>query len=67
MAKITKAELKKFNAPLKKMKKTSKAKPGMTLDEAIKKYKGDMTKIPGFKTRGMDGKVSPKKKIIKKK
>jgi hypothetical protein len=92
MAKITKKELKRFNAPLKKvtssttkklssenitdkslvnkvkfMKLPKNIKRGMSLDEAIKKYGGDMTKIPGFKTKGMDGKVKPKKKTINKK
>jgi hypothetical protein len=43
-------------------------KKSMTLDEAIKKYGGDMTKVPGFSLRGKDGKVKPKaKKITKKK
>jgi hypothetical protein len=42
----------------------AKKKKAMTLDKAIKKYGGDMTKVPGFKTRGMDGK--PKHKAKKK-
>jgi hypothetical protein len=39
----------------------NKKKP-MSLDEAYKKYGNDVTKIPGFSTRGMDGKVKPKPK-----
>lgn len=45
-----------------------KKKTGMSLNDAITKYGGDMTKVPGFSTKGKDGKVKPKaKKIIKKK
>jgi hypothetical protein len=39
----------------------------MSFDDALKKYGGDVTKIPGWTGRGMDGKVKPKKKTIKKK
>ena len=39
-----------------------KKKP-MSLEEAYKKYGNDVTKIPGFSGRGMDGKVKPKRKV----
>jgi hypothetical protein len=43
-----------------------KRKP-MSLNDALKKYGNDVTKIPGWTGRGADGKVKPKKKITKKK
>lgn len=42
--------------------KMKKKKP-MSLEEAYKKYGNDVTKIPGFSGRGMDGKVKPKRKV----
>lgn len=41
-------------------------KKGMTFEESLKKYKGDVTKIPGWSSRNPDGKVKPKKKVKKK-
>jgi hypothetical protein len=38
-----------------------KNKP-MSFNDALKKYGGDVTKIPGWSGRGMDGKVKPKPK-----
>lgn len=37
-----------------------------TFEESLKKYKGDVTKIPGWSSRNPDGKVKPKKKVKKK-
>jgi hypothetical protein len=35
-------------------------KKGMSYNDALKKYGNDVTKIPGWSGRGMDGKVKPK-------
>ncbi len=46
-----------------------KMQKGMSFEDALKKYGNDVTKIPGWSGRGMDGKVKPKvtKKTTKKK
>lgn len=36
--------------------------PGMSYEDALKKYGNDVTKIPGWSGRGLDGKVKPKAK-----
>lgn len=35
-------------------------KKGLSYEDALKKYGNDVTKIPGWSGRGMDGKVKPK-------
>jgi hypothetical protein len=44
-------------------------KKGLSYEDALKKYGNDVTKIPGWSGRGMDGKVKPKSvkpKVLKK-
>ena len=41
--------------------------PGMSFEDALKKYGNDVTKIPGWSGRGADGKVKPKVKAKPKK
>lgn len=40
----------------------AKKKKGMTWEETMKKYGNDVTKIPGWSGRGLDGKVKSKPK-----
>ena len=40
----------------------AKKPKGMSYNDALKKYGNDVTKIPGWSGRGMDGKVKPKAK-----
>lgn len=38
-----------------------------SFEDTLKKYGNDVTKIPGWSSRSPEGKVKPKKKVVKKK